>query len=151
MLSTPAAFSIFAIKSTSVCPCSAKNEETSSTSFLEETKERATKSIPCSSPNKRSALSCSLRYTFLSVLPGKLILFLFESVPPVFTVQTMSSPSIFSTSSSTSPLFISTLSPAKSSLLRFLYETETMFSLPTTSLTVSVNLSPFFNSILPFS
>ena len=87
ILSTPARFSIFAIISMSAPPLSSRNFLTARISSSQETKDAATKSISFSMPKRRSALSCSPRYSCFRVLFGKFMLFLFDTSPPAMTLQ----------------------------------------------------------------
>ncbi len=152
-LLTPARLSIFAIISISPSgePPSLSQLLISITSCAFETNEAATKSTPCSTPNFKSALSCSDRYSISSSLSGKNIDFLFESSPPTSVLQITFGFSTFTTSKTISPLFKSILSPANICSQMPLKETATRVLSPTMSSVVKVKVSPSFKVIFPFS
>ena len=111
ILSTPERFSIFAMRSMPSAPISFRYALISSKSCLQETNEQAIKSTSCSAPNLMSCLSCSLKYFCLSVLFGKLMLFLSESSPPIFTRQIISVSVLSVTSKDKRPLLRRIISP----------------------------------------
>ena len=151
-LFTPARFSIFDMMSMSEgAPISARYSRTSTMSCALDTNEQAIKSTSCSLPYARSLLSCADRYGILNSLSGKNMDLRSETSPPTSTRHITSGTLTSVTSKIISPLLSSMRSPGCISSHTPLYDTDTRFSLPTTSSVVNAKVSPSASVILPFS
>ena len=149
MFSTPLAFSIFAISLIFSPPFCVKNSLTSRTFCAQLTNDSAKSSALFFIANFKSSSSAGEMYGVLGTTFGTFSPLLFDKTPPNSTLHAMSVFVICPTTSTMRPLLAKILSPILTSLTRFLYFSETMFSLPTTSFVVNVNTSPALSSICP--
>ena len=109
------------------------------------TKDAAIKSTPWLIANIISSLSLEVIAGKLSFVLGMFIPFLLPKTPPEITSHIRSVSVISLTSNSIRPSSINIWVPTSTSLVRFLYVTETFVSSPTTSSVVKMKVSPFTN------
>ena len=150
IFSTPCIFSILEIIFILSQPCSSKILRISNTSSAVLTKDAAIKSKSFSIPNMISARSCSLMYGMDRFTRGTFTPLRLDTGPPFTTRQTILFSDTCSTVISIRPSSISIVFPGFTSFTRFLYVIETIFSSPSTSSVVNVNVCPGFSSIFPF-
>ena len=148
ILDTPSAFSILAMMRILWQSCFSSSARRSRISWAVRVKEAAIKSNPCSTPKAISSRSLSLIKGRERWAPGTLIPLWEETTPPLTTVHTMSVSVQDSTRSSIKPSSIRILDPCETSCGRRGNVMLTMFSSPTTSRVVRVNVCPSSNVTL---
>ena len=123
-------------------PWLVRNARMARTSSPQLTNDAATKSTPCSMPNSRSSLSCSVMTGRGTLVPGRFSCLHSPSMPEFCTVHWMSVPTTRSTASSIRPSSIRMMVPGSTNLCRPLKVWCTRREVPSTSSSVRKKLSP---------